>query len=266
MRAYGTRNHTSGFTGGLGQNETPAAFGDTENFLNEGISVVFSLNTVMGRKVNELRVSVAAENRARHAADGFQQTNLIGPGLIGERYYLPINGENDKLQIADNFSYSFGKHDMKFGGDSDTFEDRKDTFVGWSTGQYEFSLLDSFSDDLAAFQSGVPNALIQDLGLNNTPLFNAGTLYPNYLTGIGLYWQDKWTITPRITLTYGLRRPLSPETKRIRGSARAARPFRYRSASRMTLASGDRVSGWRGMWVERKIRRSFARRGDTTTL
>jgi len=25
------------------------------------------------------------------------------------------------------------------------------------------------------------------------------------LTGVGLYWQDKWTITPRITLTYGLR-------------------------------------------------------------
>jgi hypothetical protein len=205
VRAYGTRNHTSGFTGGLGQNETPAAFGDTENFLNEGISTVFSLNTVLGRKVNELRVSVSAENRIRHAADGFQQTNLIGPGLIGERYYLPINGQNDKLQIADNFSYSFGKHDMKFGGDSDTFEDRKDTFVGWSTGQYEFSLLDTFSEDLSAFQAGTPNALIQDLGLNNTPLFNAGTLYPNYLTGVGLYWQDKWTITPRITLTYGLR-------------------------------------------------------------
>ncbi|MGC1688308.1 MAG: carboxypeptidase regulatory-like domain-containing protein, partial [Candidatus Acidiferrales bacterium] len=191
VRAYATRNHTDGFTGGLGQNETPAAFGDTENFLNEGISTVFSLNTVLGRKVNELRVSVSAENRIRHAADGFQQTNLIGPGLIGERYYLPINGENDKLQIADNFSYSFGKHDMKFGGDSDTFEDRKDTFVGWSTGQYEFSLLDTFSEDLSAFQAGTPNALIQDLGLNNTPLFNAGTLYPNYLTGVGLYWQDK---------------------------------------------------------------------------
>ncbi len=205
VRAYGTRNHTSGFTGGLGQNETPAAFGDTENFLNEGISTVFSLNTVLGRKVNELRVSVSAETRARHAADGFQQTDLIGPGLIGERYYLPINGENNKLQIADNFSYSFGKHDMKFGGDSDTFEDRKDTFVGWSTGQYEFSLLNTFSEDLSAFQAGTPNALIQDLGLNNTPLFNAGTLYPNYLTGVGLYWQDKWTITPRITLTYGLR-------------------------------------------------------------
>ncbi|MFZ0908743.1 MAG: carboxypeptidase regulatory-like domain-containing protein [Candidatus Acidiferrales bacterium] len=198
VRAYGTRNHTSGFTGGLGQNETPAAFGDTENFLNEGISTVFSLNTVMGRKVNELRVSVAAENRIRHANGAGEQTDLIGPGLIGERYYLPINGENDKLQVADNFSYSFGKHDMKFGGDSDTFEDRKDTFVGWSTGQYEFG-------DLGSFQGGAPYGLIQNLGLNNESLFDAGTLYPNYLTGVGLYWQDKWTITPRITLTYGLR-------------------------------------------------------------
>ncbi len=114
--------------------------------------------------------------------------------LIGDRYYLPINGQNDKLQAGDNFSYSFGKHDMKFGGDVDTFEDRKDTFVGWSTGQWDFELLGAFSDNLASFQSVQPQALIQDLGLNNIPLFKAGTLFPNYETGLGLYWQDKWQL------------------------------------------------------------------------
>ena len=198
VRAYGTRNHTSGFTGGLGQNETPAAFDSTENFLNEGISVAFSLSTVMGRKVNELRVSVAAENRIRHSNGPGTPTTLVGSYLFGNRYYLPINGENDKLQVGDSFSYSFGKHDIKFGGDSITFEDRKDTFVGWSSGEYEFS-------NVAAFNTASPFAFIQDVGLNSVPLFNAGTLYPNYLNGTGLYWQDKWQVTPRITLTYGLR-------------------------------------------------------------
>ncbi len=210
IRGYGTRNHTSGFTGGLGQNEIPADFSETENFINQGISGVFSLNTVLGRKVNEIRLSIEGETRKRHSNAPGTPTILVcafGPCssgsvnssfLFGQRYYLPINGDGGKLQAADNFSYSFGKHDMKFGGDTDTYTDRKDTFVGWSSGQYEF-------DSLQDFQAGNAQALIQNLGLNGKPLFASGTLYNNYNSTLGLYWQDKWQITPRITLTYGLR-------------------------------------------------------------
>jgi hypothetical protein len=213
VRGYGTRNHTSGFTGGLGQNEVPAAFSETENFINQGISGVFSLNTVLGRKVNEIRVSVEGETRKRHSNAPGTPTILIGSNInFGQRYYLPINGDGGKLQVADNFSYSFGKHDMKFGGDTDTYTDRKDTFVGWSSGEYEFGSLDAFNGILSGGPTGdnpsgnvSPFALIQNLGLNGKPLFASGTLYNNYNSTLGLYWQDKWQITPRITLTYGLR-------------------------------------------------------------
>lgn len=202
VRGYGTRNHTSGFTGGFGQNEVPAAFSETENFINQGVSGVFSLNTVLGRKVNEIRVAVEGETRKRHSnAPGTPTITITDPiasATFGQRYYLPINGDGGKLEAADNFSYSFGKHDMKFGGDTDTYTDRKDTFVGWSSGEYEFS-------SLAAFQSGSPDGLIQNLGLNGKPLFASGTLFNNYNSALGLYWQDKWQITPRLTLTYGLR-------------------------------------------------------------
>ncbi len=59
-----------------------------------------------------------------------------------------------------------------------------------------------------------PFFFVQGVGLNgqtNTTqqtigcLFKANTLYNNYQTGCGLYWQDKWQLTPRITLTYGVR-------------------------------------------------------------
>ncbi|MGA8143817.1 MAG: carboxypeptidase regulatory-like domain-containing protein [Candidatus Acidiferrales bacterium] len=197
-RAYFTRNHTSGFTGGLGQNETPIAFGGTENFVNQGASAVFALNTVLGRKVNEVRFSYQRETRDRNPNGPGQPTILVGPALFGQRYYLPITGTNAKFQIGDNFAYSFGKHDIKFGGDVDTFRDSNDAFIGWSTGQYDFGTVDDFNN-------ASPFGFIQNLGLNNIPLLQAGLLKPAYQTGVGLYVQDKWQITPRFTLTYGLR-------------------------------------------------------------
>jgi hypothetical protein len=207
IRGYGTRNHTSGFTGGLGQNETSAAFGETENFINQGVSGIFALNTVLGRKVNELRFSIEGETRKRHSNGPGEPTLLIGvlgttppPILAGQRYYLPINGDNGKMQAADNFSYSFGKHDMKWGGDVDTFVDRKDAFAGWNAGSYVFQTLADFQ---AGKVTGTPYA--QDVGLNSVPLFNAATIFPAYQAALGLYWQDKWTITPHFVLTYGIR-------------------------------------------------------------
>ncbi len=202
IRGYGTRNHTSGFTGGFGQNEVPVAFDETENFINQGVSGVFALNTVLGRKVNEFRVSIEGETRKRHSNGAGVPTLLISDVniLAGQRYYLPINNDNGKLQVADNFSYSFGKHDMKFGGDVDSFVDRKDSFVGWNAGSFVFASLADFQN---ANISGFPYT--QDVGLNNVPVFKAGTINPAYQTGFGLYWQDKWQLTSRITLTYGLR-------------------------------------------------------------
>ena len=204
VRANGTRNHTSGFTGGLGQNQVIAGFSETENFVNQGISSTFALNTVLGRKVNEIRFSIQGEVRKRHANGAGQPTINFDAGsdgnafTFGERYYLPINGDDGKLQAADNFAYSFGKHDVKFGGDVDAFVVRKNMFAGWGTGQFNFA-------DLESFQTGQAYALIEGFSANGQPYFTAGTNFPSYQNAIGLYVQDKWAITPRFTLTYGVR-------------------------------------------------------------
>jgi hypothetical protein len=214
IRSYFTRNHTDGFSGGVGQNEIPMAFDDTEDFINKGAAVALSLNTALGRKVNEIRFSIQDEVRERHpnstsplltisdsGVPGLDAGSLLNFG-IGQRYFLPINNQDAKLQAADNFQYSFGRHDVKFGGDVDVFQDRKDSFVGWSAGEYDF-----FS--IADFNSGNPGDLLsQGVALNGKPLSFLGpatTLFPNYQSGLGLYWQDKWQVTPKFTVTYGLR-------------------------------------------------------------
>ena len=199
VRGLGTRNHTKGFTGGHGQSETSDAFQNTEQFVNQGISGVFALTTARGRKVNEIRALIEGETRKRHPIQGgAPEIQIQSNGTFGQRFYLPANNDNGKLQVQDNFSYSFAKHDIKFGGDVDSFVDRKDVFAGWTAGRYEFG-------DLAAFDSSSPFFYFQGFGLNGLTPFQANTLKPNYQNGIGLYWQDKWQVTPRLTVTYGMR-------------------------------------------------------------
>jgi hypothetical protein len=215
IRSFFTRNHTDGFTGGRGQNEIQAAFDNTENFHNQGLSTAFGLVSVLGaHKVNEFRLGINAETRPRHPNGTLPEVQINGTGIFGQRFFLPINGDNSKLQAQDNFSYTFGKHDMKWGGDVDVFQDRKDVFAGWSAGSYSFGSLADFGATAADQQNNIaegcgqprcPFGFIQGFGLNGLSTVQAGTLFPNYQTGVGVYWQDKWQVTPRFTVTYGVR-------------------------------------------------------------
>jgi len=215
IRSFFTRNHTDGFTGGRGQNEIQASFDNTENFHNQGLSTAFGFVSVLGaHKVNEIRLGINAETRPRHPNGNLPEVQILGTGIFGQRFFLPINGDNSKLQAQDNFSYTFGKHDMKWGGDVDVFQDRKDVFAGWSAGSYFFGSLADFGATPADQQNNIDNncgaprcpfGFIQGFGLNGLGPVEANVLAPNYQVGVGLYWQDKWQVTPRFTVTYGIR-------------------------------------------------------------
>lgn len=208
IRGLGTRNHTRGFTGGHGQTETSDAFIDTEDFVNQGISGVFALTTVHGNRVNEIRVLIEGEDRKRHPIfSGAPEVQIQGYGTFGQRFYLPANNDNGKLQVQDNYSYSFGKHDVKFGGDLNSFVDRKDIFAGWSAGRYNFASLCDFDPATCPVGQapGLATAYFQGFGLDGLNVFTANTLKPNFQNGLGFYVQDKWQMTSRFTLSYGLR-------------------------------------------------------------
>jgi hypothetical protein len=164
-------------------------------------------------KVNEIRLGINAETRPRHPNGNLPEVQILGTGIFGQRFFLPINGDNSKLQAQDNFSYTFGKHDMKWGGDVDAFQDRKDVFAGWSAGSYFFGSMADFGATAADQQNNINNCgaprcpfgFIQGFGLNGLGPVEANTLAPAYQVGVGLYWQDKWQVNPRFTVTYGIR-------------------------------------------------------------
>lgn len=199
VRSFWTQNHTNGFTGGRGQNQIQASFDNTEIFENQGHNTVFTWNGAWGRKFNELKFMYSYQVRPRSPNGTNPEIQIDGVGNIGNRFFLPINGDNEKIQIQDNFQYAFGNHDMKFGGDINAYALLKNQFIGWSRGAYWF-------DSLESFQRRQPYAFVQGFGLNGVPYPEAGTWDPRQRqTGVGLYWQDKWQVTPSFTLTYGLR-------------------------------------------------------------
>ncbi len=179
-------------------------FSENENFINQGISGTFALNTVLGRKVNEIRVSIQGETRIRHANGSGQPTINFDPGsdgnafTFGERYYLPINGDDCKLQVADNFAYSFGKHDVKFGGDVDAFVVRQNMFAGWGTGQFNFA-------DLESFNAGAPYALIQGFSSNGSTLPHGRNQLPFISDCDGPVCAGQVVSHSELTVTYGVR-------------------------------------------------------------
>jgi hypothetical protein len=200
VRSFFTRNHTDGFTGGRGQNEIQASFGNSELFTNQGVNTVGSLSSVLGNKLNEVKVMYSYQTRPRFPNDDSTEVQINDTGTFGGRFFLPINGDLEKLQIQDNFVYAFGKHDMKFGGDINAYAAvGGGFFIGWSRGSYFFNTLEDF-------RARQPFGFIQGFGLNGVPYQEAATNPDrSRQTGIGLYVQDKWQVTPSLSVTYGLR-------------------------------------------------------------
>ena len=201
LRSFYTKNHTNGFTGGRGQNQIQADFGNTENFENSGHNSVLTWNKVLsaGKAFNELKVSYYDSKRPRHPNSTLPEIVIVDTGVIGQRFFLPIDGNQEKLTAQENFQYAFGKHDLKFGADINAYATRNDLFFGWSAGSYQFATLEDF-------EAKQPFAFIQGFGFNGLHYKDAAlNKERSRQTGYGFYAQDKWQVTKNFTLTYGLR-------------------------------------------------------------
>jgi len=171
--------------------------------------------TIGNNKVNEFRFQYA-----RRGLSYFYNTKIPGgsdpavniPGFayFGREPYSYIQRVEQRYQFTDNFSWTIGRHNTKFGVDVNYLPITAIFTVNYG-GVYDFG---SFSSSALGFVSPIPNTPFPDL----SPVQSYGAGLPgDFIQGIGspsdsfknipigAFWQDSWRVNPHVTLNYGLR-------------------------------------------------------------
>lgn len=141
----------------------------------------------------------------------YQVPNAFGPGFPALRFtahnLTAIGANVDRTvhsriyHIQDALSWTAGRHNFKFGFRYDHQQDNTQT-LGNKNGTYTFA---PFATGLSgAANSGHAFASFL-LGAPQTAAMQFGLPYLARSPALGLYGQDDWKVTPRLTLNYGLR-------------------------------------------------------------
>jgi outer membrane receptor protein involved in Fe transport len=123
-------------------------------------------------------------------------------GGTGAAFQLGSSIDNVQRQInvVDNLSLVAGSHQLKFGVDY-----RRLTPVIAPRTYFQQALFSSLANALAGRTSSVT---IQSSADPRTAL----------LTNVSFYGQDTWRVTPRLTITYGLRYEVNPAPSELHGN------------------------------------------------
>ncbi len=203
-----TRNETDNFTGGKSQIFVGDAVSTNfENFVNEGPVFLQTLTHVFNpTTVNEARFAYSLERRDRINNGPGPEVDITGVGTFGRRFFLPITSHHKRIQVVDNFSKTFGKHDLKLGVDLNS-NGTNQAFIGFAGGVYKFNSLADFQNAGMAVcpQLRCPTSYRQLFGINGFGATESGTLETFWQHERSLYIQDDWKIHPRVTLNLGLR-------------------------------------------------------------
>jgi len=195
----------------FGQN----AYSRTSEQTYRDLSVFFQDTWTIGNsKVNELRFQFARRGLSyfynqQTPSGGDPGVNIIGFAYMGREPYSFIQRIEKRYQFTDNFSWTIGRHNTKFGVDVN-YLPLTATFTVNYGGVYNFGGLSglfpnecapvcpSFPDFSAvqAYGLGIPSYLVQGTGTPTDSFTNKP---------LGAFWQDSWRVNPNVTLNYGVR-------------------------------------------------------------
>jgi hypothetical protein len=165
--------------------------------------------TLGNNKLNDFRFQFARRGLAYFYSSGPDGSdvavNIPGFGYFGREPYSYIQRTEKRYQFTDDFSWTMGRHETKFGVDFNyipiaaTFTVNYGGvygFGGLSSSQFGFpSVFPGFSA-AQAYGLGIPQTIVQGIGNPNDSFNNKA---------LGLFWEDSWRARPNLTFNYGVR-------------------------------------------------------------
>ena len=177
--------------------------------------------TIGTTKINEFRFQYARRGlsyfyNTQIPAGSYPAVNIPGFAYFGREPYSYIQRTEQRYQFTDNFSWSIGRHNTKFGVDVNYLPLSAIFTVNYG-GVYDigslaannalptadFALLPASLQNsipglspVQAYGFGVPIDFIQGLGSPSDKFTNIP---------IGVFWQDSWRVNSNITLNFGVR-------------------------------------------------------------
>ncbi|MGA8144417.1 MAG: carboxypeptidase regulatory-like domain-containing protein [Candidatus Acidiferrales bacterium] len=119
----------------------------------------------------------------------FTNSFNLGPSPQG-----PTTEHAATFQWADNYSWTRGRHELKFGADITRIRQNYN-FDFFNNGSFDFTFGNFTGDELADFVGGFWDNYFQF----------SNAVYGIRTGSLGFYAQDTWKVRPRLTLNYGLR-------------------------------------------------------------
>ena len=213
-------------------------WGRSANALEKGSSNAFSgqLTSQLSNTVaNEFRFQIAREDRPRD----YDAPTLPGgrdfPDIamdfgnafrVGRPFFIPVEYYDTRLQLLNNISMVKGNHLYKAGVEVN-FVNSTQTFIGFANGRFIFSSVAGFINYSNGGNgyvecSGAPGSsltgacpggqtitgpvllYLQQAGVGGLTVEQSGTQSIKQMD-LGIFIQDTWKPTPKLTLNYGVR-------------------------------------------------------------
>jgi outer membrane receptor protein involved in Fe transport len=154
------------------------------------------ISTLSSELINDFRFQFGRDREPGEANSDVTEARIqTGGGFLqlGRNNFSPRETTIKRAQFIDVVSLTHGKHSLKFGADLN-FDRVFNFFPGLFSGQFTFN-------SYALFASNTPATFVQNFAGAGT---TGGTTNPD-LNEYGLFVQDDWRVTPKLTLNLGLR-------------------------------------------------------------
>ena len=164
-----------------------------------------NVNTGVNDVVSQLGIPFVLDTPLFYGVPFIQFTGFTA---FGDPANGPYASWDTIIQAADNFSWNKGKHSFKFGGE---FQQTRFNLTGNDVARGRFTFNGQYTSAPGVAptqQQSIADFLLGYMSASEGQPGAVVAMLRGWSTGV--YFQDQWKVTPKLTVNYGLRYELQP--------------------------------------------------------